>query len=49
MPSFQEPTIINPKVNPNQDSFVLKKANTAEIDKQANSEPRLLKKALRDA
>jgi hypothetical protein len=36
MASFQEPTIINPKVNPNQDSFVLKKTNTAELDRQAS-------------
>lgn len=42
MPSFQEPTIINPKVNPNQDSFVLKKSNTAEIDKQASSAEQLV-------
>jgi conjugal transfer ATP-binding protein TraC len=36
MATFEEPTIINPKVDPNQGSFVLKKTNTAELDRQAS-------------
>jgi len=42
MPSFQEPTIINPKPNPNKDTFVYQKPDTEAMNRQASSAAQLV-------